>query len=73
MSLFIKISLGYVPALIEHISLDFFGREEEYPMKNVEPPQKAVAPNSKILRIGILVASLIVGVILALFTMLSPP
>jgi len=42
-------------------------------MKNVEPPQKAVAPNSKILRIGILVASLIVGVILALFTMLSPP
>ena len=30
-------------------------------------------PQSKLLRIGILLASLIVGVILALFTMLSPP
>jgi hypothetical protein len=42
-------------------------------MKNVEPLKKAEPPQSKFLRIGILVASLIVGVILALFTMLSPP
>ena len=42
-------------------------------MKNVEQPKKAEQPQSKLLRIGILLASLIVGVILALFTMLSPP
>ena len=34
---------------------------------------KAEKPKSKLLGIGILLASLIVGVILALFTMLSPP
>ena len=39
----------------------------------VEEPKKVEQPKSKLLRIGILVASLIVGVILALFTMLSPP
>lgn len=33
---------------------------------------KAEKPQNKLLRIGILLASLIVGVILALFTMLSP-
>ena len=33
---------------------------------------KAEKPQSKFLRIGILLASLIVGVILALFTILSP-
>ncbi len=36
-------------------------------MKKVEQPQ------SNLMRIGILLASLIVGVILALFTMLSQP
>ena len=41
-------------------------------MKKVEQPE--VTPSqSKLMRIGILLASLIVGVILALFTMLSPP
>ncbi len=34
---------------------------------------KAEKAQSKRMRIGILLASLIVGVILALFTMLSPP
>lgn len=33
---------------------------------------KAEKPQGKLLRIGILLASLIVGVILALFTILSP-
>jgi hypothetical protein len=33
---------------------------------------KAEKPQSKLIRIGILLASLIVGVILALFTILSP-
>ena len=42
-------------------------------MKNVEPLKKVEQPPSKLLRIGIVVASLIVGVILALFTILSPP
>jgi len=36
-------------------------------------PQKVGQPQIKLLRIGILVASLIVGVILALFSMLTPP
>lgn len=36
-------------------------------MKKVEQPQ------SKLMKIGILLASVIVGVILALFSMLSPP
>jgi hypothetical protein len=55
------------------IALDFFTREEEYPMKKVEQPKEVKQPQSKFLRIGIVVASLIVGVILALFTILSPP
>ena len=59
--------------LLCDIALDFFGREEEYPMKNVEQPKELKPSQSKLMRIGILVASLIVGVILALFTMLSPP
>ena len=42
-------------------------------MKNVEQPKEVKQPQSKFLRIGIVVASLIVGVILALFTILSPP
>jgi hypothetical protein len=55
------------------ISLDFFGREEEYPVKNVEQLKKTEPPKSNLLRIGILVASLIVGVILALFSILTQP
>lgn len=39
----------------------------------VEDPKKVEQPKSKLLRIGILVASLIVGVILALFSILTPP
>ena len=35
--------------------------------------KKVEQPRINLMRIGILVASLIVGVILALFTMLSPP
>jgi hypothetical protein len=54
-------------------ALDFFDREEEYPLKSVEQPKEVKQPQSKLLRIGIIVASLIVGVILALFTILSPP
>ena len=42
-------------------------------MKRVEQPKEVEQPQSKLLRIGILVASLIVGVILALFTILTPP
>ena len=42
-------------------------------MTRVEQPKKVEQPKSKILRIGILVASLIVGVILALFSILSRP
>jgi hypothetical protein len=42
-------------------------------MKNVEQPKAVTQSQSKLIRIGILLASLIVGVILALFTMLSPP
>ena len=42
-------------------------------MKNVEQPKEVNQSQSKLIRIGILLASLIVGVILALFTMLSPP
>ena len=42
-------------------------------MKKEEALKKVEQPHSKLLRIGILLASLIVGVILALFTMLSPP
>ena len=42
-------------------------------MQNVEQPKKVEPPKSKLLRIGILVASLIVGVILALFTVLTQP
>ncbi len=54
-------------------SLLFFFREEEYPVKNVEQPKEVKQSQSKLMMIGILLASLIVGVILALFTMLSPP
>jgi len=42
-------------------------------MKNVEQLKEVKQPQRKLLRIGIVVASLIVGVILALFTILSPP
>jgi hypothetical protein len=42
-------------------------------MKKVEQPKEVKPSHSKLLRIGILLASLIVGVILALFTVLSPP
>lgn len=42
-------------------------------MKNVEQPKEVKQSQSKLIRIGILLVSLIVGVILALFTMLSPP
>jgi len=42
-------------------------------MKKVEQPKAVTPSQSKLMRIGILLASLIVGVILALFTMLSPP
>jgi hypothetical protein len=42
-------------------------------MKKVEQPKVVTPSQSKLMRIGILLASLIVGVILALFTMLSPP
>ena len=42
-------------------------------MKKVEQPKEVKQSQSKLLRIGIVVASLIVGVILALFTILSPP
>jgi hypothetical protein len=42
-------------------------------MKKVEQPKEVTPSRSKLMRIGILLASLIVGVILALFTMLSPP
>jgi hypothetical protein len=59
--------------LLCDVALDFFGREEEYPVKNVEQPKKTEPPKSKMLRIGILVASLIVGVILALFSILAQP
>ncbi len=42
-------------------------------MKKVEQPKELTPSQSKLMRIGIFLASLIVGVILALFTMLSPP
>ena len=42
-------------------------------MKNVEQPKEVKPSQSKLMRIGILLASVIVGVILALFTMLSQP
>lgn len=42
-------------------------------MKKVEEPKEVKRSQSNLMRIGILLASLIVGVILALFTMLSPP
>ncbi len=42
-------------------------------MKKVEQPREVTPSQSKLMRIGILLASLIVGVILALFTMLSQP
>ena len=42
-------------------------------MKTAKPEMKAEKPQSNLVRIGIVLASLIVGVILALFTMLSPP
>jgi hypothetical protein len=42
-------------------------------MKNVEQPKEVPRSQSKLMRIGILLASLIIGVILALFTILSPP
>jgi hypothetical protein len=42
-------------------------------MKNVEQPKEVKPSQSKLIRIGILVASLIVGVILALFTVLTRP
>jgi hypothetical protein len=42
-------------------------------MKNVEQPKEVKQSQSKLRMIGILLASLIVGVILALFTILSPP
>ncbi len=35
--------------------------------------KKEGQPQSKLMKIGIILASLIVGVILALFSMLSPP
>ena len=42
-------------------------------MEKAEQPKEVKQSQSKLMRIGILLASLIVGVILALFTMLSPP
>jgi hypothetical protein len=42
-------------------------------MKRVEQPKEVKPSQSKLIRIGIFLASLIVGVILAIFTMLSPP
>ena len=42
-------------------------------MKNVEQPKEVKQSQNKLIKIGILLASLIVGVILALFTMLSAP
>ena len=42
-------------------------------MKNGEQLKKPEPPKSNLLRIGILVASLIVGVILALFSILTQP
>lgn len=42
-------------------------------MTNVEQPKEVKQSQSKLIRIGILLASLIVGVILALFNMLTPP
>lgn len=42
-------------------------------MKKVEQPKEVTPSQSKLMRIGIVLVSLIVGVILALLTMLSPP
>ncbi|HSL04174.1 MAG TPA: hypothetical protein VK901_11645 [Nitrospiraceae bacterium] len=42
-------------------------------MKTEKPQMNAEKPQSKLIRIGILLASLIVGVILALFTMSNNP
>ena len=42
-------------------------------MGKVEQPKEVKPSQSKLMRIGILVASLIVGVILALFTVLTRP
>jgi hypothetical protein len=42
-------------------------------MKKGEQSKEVTPSQSKLMRIGILLVSLIVGVILALFTMLSPP
>lgn len=42
-------------------------------MKKVEQPKEVKPSQRKLMTIGILLASLIVGVMLALFTMLSPP
>lgn len=42
-------------------------------MQKVAQPKELKPSQSNLMRIGILLASLIVGVILALFTMLSPP
>lgn len=42
-------------------------------MKKVEQPKEVKPSQSKLMGLGILLASLIVGVILALFTLLSPP
>lgn len=53
-------------------ALDFFNREEECRMKIEKPQMSAEKPQSKLLKIGILVVSLIVGVILALFTINTP-
>jgi hypothetical protein len=41
-------------------------------MKTEKPLMSAEKPQNKLLKIGILVASLIVGVILALFTISTP-
>jgi hypothetical protein len=41
-------------------------------MKIEKPQMSAEKPQSKLLKIGILVASLIVGVILAIFTINTP-
>jgi hypothetical protein len=42
-------------------------------MKTPKPEPKVVKPQSNLVRIGIILASLIVGVILALFTMSNNP
>jgi hypothetical protein len=42
-------------------------------MKTAKPEMKAEKPQSNLVRIGIVLASLIVGVILALFTMSNNP